>query len=151
MKTAAFGFLLLLSSSFLNFTAPAGEKADDVLGTWLVGTKNARIEIFKTGKYYYGKIVWIQEPNDANGKPKKDVNNPDPALREKPLLNLLLLKGFEYDDNHEWENGTIYDSRSGKTYNCTMWFEGGKIDELKMRGYVGVSMLGKTDTWTRVK
>ncbi|MDX5321855.1 MAG: DUF2147 domain-containing protein [Bacteroidota bacterium] len=66
-------------------------------------------------------------------------------------MNLLMLKGFKYDDDHAWSDGTIYDPKEGKTYSCKMWFENGNINELKMRGYVGISMLGRTDNWTRVK
>ena len=141
------GVLLALTS----FTGAGDDKGDDVIGVWLVGKKTAHVEIFKTGKYYYGKLSWLKTPNDEQGNPKLDVNNPDENMRSKPLLNLLFLKGFKYDGDHEWSDGTIYDPEEGKTYSCKMWFEKGNMDELMMRGFMGISLLGRTDTWTRVK
>lgn len=126
-------------------------KGDDVVGTWLNGQKTAHVSIFKASDYYYGKIIWLKEPNDKDGKPRTDVNNPDETKQSTPLMNLLILKGFKYKDKHNWADGTIYDPKNGKTYSCKMWFDDGKLDELKIRGYIGISMIGRTDTWTKVK
>lgn len=145
---------IVLSLLFVGLTAfmPGVEQGDeDVVGVWLNGQKTAHINIFKAGTYYYGKIVWLETPNDKDGNPRKDKNNPDESLQSKPLMNLLILKGFTYDGNHKWSDGTIYDPKEGKTYSCKMWFEDGDLDNLKMRGFVGISMIGRTDTWTRVK
>ena len=148
MKRLLFLFLFL---PFLAFRPASDDKADDIVGTWLVGTKTAHVKIFKTGNYYYGKLVWMKNPNDEKGNPRRDIRNPEESERNRTLLNLLLLKGFEYDEDHHWDNGTIYDPKSGKTYDCKIWFENGDTDVLKLRGFLGVSMLGRTDTWTRVR
>lgn len=146
--------LIIFISTVLVLTSFKGvndNKGDDVVGVWLTGKQTAHVEIFKTGKYYYGKIVWLKRPNDEAGNPRVDEHNPDAKLKSNPLMSLLLLKGFTYDDKHLWNDGTIYDPEEGKTYSCKMWFEKGDTDNLKMRGFVGVSLLGRTDTWTRVK
>ena len=66
-----------------------------------------------------------------------------------PLLNLQILKDFVYDaEDKEWEDGTIYDPKNGKTYSCYMTLDGTKLN---VRGYVGVSMIGRTSVWTRVQ
>lgn len=57
-----------------------------------------------------------------------------------------MLKGFEFDDD-EWEDGTIYDPENGKTYSCTIKFRDGKLD---LRGYIGISLIGRTQTWYKV-
>ncbi len=127
-------------------------KANDVLGTWLNGDKDAHVKIFKKGDKYFGKLVWIKDPIDPEtGKTKLDKHNPDPKLQTRPSLGIELLTNFEFDDD-EWDEGEIYDPKSGKTYSCYMEFPNeGNIDYLKIRGYVGISLLGRTTYWTRVK
>ena len=126
--------------------------ASDVLGKWLNEDKDAHVKIFMKGDKYFGKLVWIQTPIDPEtGKPKLDKHNPDPELQKRPSLGLELLTNFVFDDD-EWEDGEIYDPKTGKTYSCYMEFpDEDNLDKLKIRGYVGVSLLGKTTYWTKVK
>ncbi len=77
-----------------------------------------------------------------------DMNNPDQALQTRPELGLELLKDFTFDGDDVYEDGTIYDPKSGKTYSCKMTING---NSLKIRGYVGISLFGRTEVWTRVK
>lgn len=123
---------------------------EEVIGTWLTQNKDGKIEVYKKGDKYCGKLVWLGKPIDEKtGKPKLDRHNPDPKLRTRPLNGLELMYGFEYVGNNEWENGKIYDSSSGKTYSCSMKLN--KKGELEVRGYFGISLLGRTETWTKVK
>jgi uncharacterized protein (DUF2147 family) len=126
---------------------------DDILGVWLNEDKDAHVEIYKEGNKYYGKIIWLKTPIDEDtGKPKLDKENSDESLRSRPVMGLLLLKDFVFDGDDEWENGEIYDPKSGKTYSCYMEFpDEDNKDYLKIRGYIGVSLLGRTTYWTRVK
>ncbi len=126
--------------------------AGDILGKWLNEDKDAHIEIFMKGDKYFGKLVWIKTPNDPEtGKPKLDKHNPDPELQKRPSLGLELLTNFVFDDD-EWEDGEIYDPKTGKTYSCYMEFpDEDNLNNLKIRGYIGISLLGKTTYWTRVK
>lgn len=136
---------------FLANTSILAWEADDVLGTWLSEEKDAKIEIFKTGKKYYGKLVWLDEPFEVDGTPKIDDENPDPDLRNRRLMGLQILNDFTFDkDDDEWENGTIYDPDSGNTYKAYIWFEDHK-NTLNLRGYIGFSIIGRTSAWTRVK
>ncbi len=128
-------------------------KADDIVGVWLNEDKDAHIEIYKDGGKYFGKIIWLKTPIDEKtGKPKVDDKNEDPALQNRPVMGLLLLKDFVFDGDDEWEDGQIYDPKSGKTYSCYMEFpdEDDKTN-LKIRGYIGISLLGRTTYWTKVK
>ena len=122
-------------------------KADDILGFWLTDDGRAKIEVYKESGEYSGKIIWLSEPEDENGNPPLDGNNPSPELRNKPILGLKLLKGFVFDGG-KWEDGEIYDPDNGKTYDCVIKLQ---RDRLEVRGYVGVSLFGRTVVWTRTK
>jgi uncharacterized protein (DUF2147 family) len=90
--------------------------------------------------------VWLKNPND-NGKPKVDKNNPDNSKRNQSVVGLLILKEFKFDGDDEWEDGDIYDPESGKTYSCYLSLK--DKHNLKVRGYVGISLFGRTEVWTR--
>lgn len=135
-------FLTLMMATFA--TCSFGQDISD--GTWYNAEKTSRIEFFKKGEKLYGKIVWIKEP-DENGKPKMDEFNPDKSKRSDKLLGLVFLKDFVKDGPKGWEDGTIYDPRDGKTYSCTITEE--SVNKLKVRGYIGISLIGKTAYFTR--
>jgi uncharacterized protein (DUF2147 family) len=127
----------------------ATSAADDVPaieGTWLSGDGDGWIEIRVDGGGLSGIVRG--SPNADDDRPDRDEKNPDPALRNRLLTGLELFAGFSYDGDGRWSGGTIYDPNSGKTYRCIItWTDS---DTLKVRGYVGVPMLGRTETWTRV-
>jgi uncharacterized protein (DUF2147 family) len=138
--------LWLTLSSF----SPPADNPDAVLGTWLNGTKRGQIQIYKQGGTYFGKIVWLIEPTDpATGKPRTDSKNPDAAKRTRPLLNMVLLYNFKYGRGNVWSDGKIYNPEDGKEYNCKMTLK--DPNTLDVRGYMGFSFIGKSQTWTRVK
>lgn len=124
------------------------QKKDDVVGKWLNSSGEGQIEIFKKGEKFYGKLVWIKEPNGENGKPKVDAMNPNESLKSRALLGLEILKDFKFEDG-KWSDGTIYDPKSGKTYSCKMTLKDG--NQLSVRGFIGVSLIGRTDIWKRIK
>jgi len=143
-------FLALLCIIFLYLSLnSAGDEAKKVEGVWLTGSKKAKVQIFERNGKFYGKIVWLREPKDKEGKDKMDKNNPDPKLRIKPLIGLENLTDFEYDGELEWDDGYIYDPENGKTYSCKMWLE--NDNTLNVRGYIGISLLGRTEVWLRDK
>ena len=119
---------------------------DKILGEWLNEEKDGKIQIYKTGNLYFGKIIWGKNIFEDDGKTsKKDVNNPDDKLKSRTILNMIILNDFVYGDEI-WDNGKIYDPKSGKTYSCTIKL---KEDKLQIRGYVGISLLGHTTYWER--
>ena len=127
-------------------TQLASAQADKIEGIWLNEEKDAKIQIYKArdGKFY-GKIVWLRDPI-KNGKPKTDEKNPKENLKQQPLVELVILKGFEADGN-TYEDGTIYDPQNGKTYDCKMTYKG---KTLAIRGYIGLSLFGRTTIWERI-
>jgi uncharacterized protein (DUF2147 family) len=131
---------------------------DAIVGVWATepegGGGQAHIEIVAVAGEYSGKIVWLDEPlytaedeDGDEGEPKVDKNNPDPALQSRPIMGLELMSGFQYDGKGTWKKGTIYDPDNGKTYKCKVRL--GDNGELMVRGYIGISMLGRTSQWTR--
>jgi len=121
---------------------------DAILGTWLTGTQKAAVTIYKENGKYFGKISWLKTPNNEEGKPKMDKNNPDDKKKTVPLMGLNLLKEFVHNGEDKWEKGTIYDPENGKTYSCKITMVDN--DKLDVRGFVGISMLGRTQTWIRI-
>jgi uncharacterized protein (DUF2147 family) len=123
-----------------------------ITGTWTNDDATARIQIYatKTGGYA-GRVVWLKEPNH-DGQPKVDRRNPDEKLRTRPIMGLIVLKGFKpgKEGGTVYDDGSIYDPKNGKTYDCKMTcLDGGR--KLSIRGYMGISMIGRSTVWTRVK
>lgn len=148
-----FRFFLMLAATVL-FAVPTvlaqDVKEDDVIGTWLNEDEDAHIQITKRDNQFFGKVIWIKDPIDPDtGEAKLDKLNPDESLQSRPRLGLEILTNFDFNGDDRWKNGKIYDPKSGKTYKCYIEFRG--IDKVKIRGFVGVTILGKTTYWTRVK
>ncbi|WP_020601020.1 DUF2147 domain-containing protein [Spirosoma panaciterrae] len=151
MNLFRFAIFLLVATLTIPSFARNADDPDAVLGKWLSSKKRNQVQIYKQGNKYYGKLVWMLEPNDpATNKPKIDTENPDVTLRNRPLINMVLLKDLVYKGNNVWSGGEIYNPEDGKTYNCDLTLK--DANTLDFHGYVmGISLLGKTRTWTRVK
>jgi uncharacterized protein (DUF2147 family) len=136
---------LALTSAFTtNRLDYEDHEAGDIVGIWMPSEGTAYVRIFKEkGKeVYHGKIVWLKEPNDEQGNPKMDSEG-------KPVLNMINLKDFIFEDD-EWVNGTIYDPKTGNTYYCTI--EMLNKNKLEVRGSLDpFGIVGRTDTWVRMK
>jgi uncharacterized protein (DUF2147 family) len=138
---------LILIASLISFVAHSQNKADDIIGIWLTGGKEpAKIQVYKSGEKFYGKIIWLKNPTE-NGKQRMDGNNPDKAKQSTPIIGLLMLTGFKFDGDDEWKGGDIYDPESGKMYSSYMYLT--DKNTLKVRGYLGISLFGRTETWIR--
>jgi len=130
--------------------------ATGIVGDWLVAGHGAIIRIQQAGDRFDGYIAWqlhdVYGPEDGpalDGKVVTDRNNPDPALRARPLTGLRLLTGLRYDAaDGKWRDGRVYDTENGHTYRCMAWLDGS--DKLVFRGYVGIPLLGRDTHWRRV-
>lgn len=141
MKNVKMSLILAVLSFFaLPFTSANAKSSSEIVGLYWSPQKDAKIEIYLKDKRYFGKFVWLANP-------KKDVKNPVKSLQGRDVMGLELLTGFSYDDG-VYTGGEIYDPESGKTYSCKMSLEGNK---LKIRGYIGVSLFGRTEYFTRIK
>jgi uncharacterized protein (DUF2147 family) len=130
--------------------ASYGDKTDPnaIVGTWKNGEGTGMIKITRNGETFQGQIVWLKEPNDPEtGKPKLDKNHPDKMNHIRQIMGLTNMWGFKYVKEGIWDGGKIYDPKKGSTYDCTLKLKNEQI--LEVRGYVGISLMGRTDTWTR--
>lgn len=145
--------LAFFTLSCLAASVAHAAEADDIVGIWYTDGQESKVEIFKCGDHYCGKIIWLEEAvypaDDAMaGEPKIDRENPEEALQQQPIMGLQIMQGFQFVDG-EWTEGKIYDPEKGKTYSSYMQLKS-KGQKLKVRGFVGVSVLGRTTYWTRV-
>ncbi|RFM25691.1 DUF2147 domain-containing protein [Deminuibacter soli] len=140
----------LLAALLCLCTLAAFAQKEPIEKTWFNEEKTAKIEVYKAvdGKLY-GKLVWMQDATDANGKPRTDSKNPNESLRNTPLMNYPILKGFTKGKTEGvYEGGTVYDPKTGKTYCGKLTLQAGG-NELKLKGYIcSFSMLGRTSVWT---
>ena len=139
--------ILMASSTF-------GADADPILGLWNTSENKSKIEIYKCGHKYCGRIAQLKEPNyppddkeGMAGQPKVDRKNPNQDLRTRPLLGLILMEGFTHSGGNVWEGGMIYDPDNGKRYKCKMTLSA--PNRLEVRGFIGFSLIGRTSIWTR--
>lgn len=118
-------------------------------GLWYDANKEIKVQFYQTKSgVYEGKIAWLREPNE-NGKPKVDKDNPDKSLRNRPLLNMVFIKNLKSRGKNKYDGATVYDVSSGNTYSAKIELTG--PNTMKLRGYLGLSLLGRTETWTRAK
>jgi len=129
--------------------ASIAQEADKILGIWWNDEKTTKIEVKKVSGKYIGTIVYMIPEKYENGLPPKDDKNPDKKLQDRSLIGLQILSGFVFDaKKKEWKDGSIYDPKSGNTYDCYSWMEGD--DLLKLKGFVaGIRWLGKSSEWYR--
>ena len=147
-KIGSFIIIFLTMTSWFGAKVIAQNKPDDVLGVWFNEEKTSKVLIFKEGTKYFAKIAWLKEPiSTKTGKPRVDDLNPDEKMHNVPMMGLVIMKNFVFDGKNEWESGTIYDPKNGKTYKCYMKFD--SPGKLKIRGYIGVSILGRSTYWTK--
>jgi len=133
-------FFVIINISF-------SQNNNDIIGIWITPQDRSAIKIFKKANCYYGKIIWQKYANDKKGFPKKDINNPNPKLRNETLQGLIILKNLHFNGKNEWTKGTIYNPESGNTYKIKVELK--NKTTLKVRGYIGFSFIGKTSVWKR--
>jgi len=141
----------LILSSLLVPSAFANPVADDIHGLWVdnkdLDRQKFAVMVEDCGSKLCGRLYWLKKPLSASGLPKRDKHNSNETLRERPLCGLQILTGFQYVNDNTWNAGEIYNPDDGLTFSSTMKLapEG----SLKIRGYVGISLFGKTVEWVR--
>jgi uncharacterized protein (DUF2147 family) len=118
------------------------------VGIWYAEGGAAKVAIEPCGEELCGRVVWLRSPLDEDGCDLQDRRNPDPTLRARKVEGLEILRGLTRRPDGTWVNGRIYDPASGSTYTCQLALDGD--DRVRLRGYVGIPLLGRTTTWTRV-
>ena len=129
------------------FGSAAAAPAASVEGNWLTQEKTGIVAIARCGDGLCGRLVWLRIKPSDNNPQAIDNRNPAPELRRRTLCGMTMMWGFRPDGADRWGGGAIYDPASGSTYRATMTLRpDGALD---MRGYVLVSLFGRSETWTR--
>ncbi|WP_291723755.1 DUF2147 domain-containing protein [Bernardetia sp.] len=160
---ALFASLFVMTSwTAVEYYSPTGDESpgDILVGNWKPSNGRSVIRISKGDKgkgqspdKYYGRIVWLKEKNNDDGTPRLDVNNPDESKRSQKILGMTNMRDLEFTgtaNELKWENGSIYDPNNGSDYSFEMTMDKKNTDIVDGRGYIGVSMFGRTDTWKRL-
>ena len=119
------------------------------VGVWLHPNGRIQMEVAPCADELCAKLVWFKSPNDAEGKPLTDMNNPDPSLRSRPLLGLQVLHGLRPTTEGTWAEGEVYNPDDGENYRARMSIQ--EDGTLRVRGYILDPILGHTTIWTRVR
>ena len=117
--------------------------AQGVIGSWRDPTGSV-IAVYPCGSAVCARLTSLS----PNAPTHVDARNPDSALRTHSLCGLVIGHGFRLKDAAHAENGTLYDPKTGKTYRGSMAAEGTHLD---LRGYVGLKIFGRSQTWTRIQ
>jgi uncharacterized protein (DUF2147 family) len=135
---------LALLAAAVTFSASAAAAAPDpVVGEWLSQDGAGKIALAPCSSnpaLLCGAITWV-DPK----RPQKDIHNPDPSLRTRPIVGVMVVKDMKNQGPGNWSGGKVYDPESGKTYN-------GKVraistDKVHLDGCV--LMVCQSQTWTR--
>lgn len=138
--------LFFLSLVFIMATLTVS--AQNIVGKWKTiddstGKEKSIIEIYEQNGKYYGKVLTLLNPS----KPNPTCDNCKGARKGKPIEGLVILEDL-VEKAGEFTSGFITDPESGKTYKCTVKLNG--VDKLDVRGYLGIALLGRTQTWHRM-
>jgi len=135
-------FLILMFTLFISSFAHSQQK---ITGRWINEDNDAQIEIFQKESKFFGKIVWLKEPNQPNGKPKTDMNNENERLRKRPIIGLVILSDLTFS-NGKWINGSMYSPKNGVSIACAASL----ITENELKLTLSKSVLKTTKIWKRI-
>lgn len=139
----------MLSAMALPLAAGAERPDDPAHGLWLTENEKAIVELAPCGDETCGRMVWVDSPVDETGAPKRDEQNVDAAKRDRTICGIDLVGGLHRAGRGAWSEGWLYNPRDGGTYSAELRTL--SPERLEVRGYLGVSLLGRTQVWTRVE
>jgi len=147
MKKIFFAVILLL----ISVASFAQQPADKIIGKWesMDGDVKLRFDIFKQDGQYFGKLLWASNMFEADGKTaKKDSNNPNKSLKNRSRQGIVNVTQLKFEKG-EYSGGKLYNPSDGDTYSLNAKLK--SANELHFRGYLGVSILGKTMKFKRIQ
>ena len=118
-------------------------------GVWESENKKQRIRVTynETSKKYYGKVIWMYEDDQEQGRTLIDAKNPNPKLRNRRVTGINLMYSF-IDEGHGKFRGYVYDPISGKSYKCLLTMIG--ENKANIRGYIFHPLIGRTEIATKI-
>lgn len=143
MKKNLFSFVVLL------FLASPTFAQTSIFGQWKsiddnTGKAKSIVEIYEKDGKAFGKVIKIFD--EAKQDAVCSECSKDDARKGQRILGMEILRNME-KKGKEWTNGKILDPNNGSEYKCTMWLEDG---HLHVRGYIGFSLIGRTQIWEKV-
>jgi uncharacterized protein (DUF2147 family) len=133
---------------FQSFTTVV--QSQSITGVWKTideeGTAKSEIRIWKSGGEYKGKVVEIYLEDKRDGR-CTECDEDDPRYNQK-VLGMTILNGLKKTEANMWEGGKILDPQNGNVYSCKMWIN--DEDDLVVRGFIGISLIGRSQTWERI-
>jgi uncharacterized protein (DUF2147 family) len=139
---------ILAASAICAIGGVAAAQQPSAIGFWVTADHGAVVQIEPCASGLCGHLIGLRTDHQP-GTSDLDTENPDPAKRTNPRCGLLLMGGLKPVEGKpgKWADGWVYDPESGSTYTGKMQLDG--ADTLKLRGYIGISLFGRTETWTR--
>lgn len=122
-------------------------KLQSAIGHWQVidddGNPGGQVETYLVDGKLFGRVTQPRpshRPGDVCGKCSGELKN-------QPIQDMVIMRNFK-PDGEDWTGGTVVDPENGKEYKGKIWAVG--KDKLYMRGFVGISLLGRTQSWVRI-
>ena len=138
---------LLLMAALTILTATPADARQNVSGVWYDDSGKGAIELYGCGPRLCGRIVWLKQPLGKSGQPLRDAYNPSPDRRQRPICGLEIISEVAAQPDGSWDGGSIYDPKVGKSYDVSI--ERASNNQLRVTGYLGVKLFGKTFVWRR--
>lgn len=151
MKKFFLFFACVVMTAFSAYAQELNNNADNIVGEYLTdrGGNKSKVRITKNAEGTYdAQVFWVEKPLDKDGKKRKDVKNPDKALRNVDIDKVVLVRGLKFDvEDKEWSGAKIYDPTKGIRVNATAYFE--SKNKLKLRATI--LGIGQTIYWQKIK
>ncbi|MET0299007.1 MAG: DUF2147 domain-containing protein [Flavitalea sp.] len=143
--------LILFVTIMLSIAVLGQQPADKIIGTWESVDSDVKLkfEFFRSDGTYFGKLLHASNMYEVDGKtPKTDSKNPDPKLRTRSRYGIINITNLVFDDG-EYSGGSLYNPEEGRIYRLKAELTG--PNDMDFRGYMGISLLGKTMKFKRVQ
>jgi uncharacterized protein (DUF2147 family) len=124
------------------------QRAAAITGNWATRGFGSIVQFRPCGassETMCGRIVWLWEPNDGNGRPRTDNHNPDRTLRTRSLVGVEIVRGLRETEPGVWSEGALYNPDDGRTYSGTLRLNNGVLE---LRG-CAMSVFCQTQLWRR--
>lgn len=144
---AALVLLTATSASKITSAQQPAAAATGPEGVWIDHTGRGAIEIAPCAQNLCGRIIWMKDPMDKQGRPLVDALNEDRRLRARPICGLQIIGDLKPQRDGSWDNGWIYDPEQGESFDVELRLRGS--DKLQVKGYKGLKFLSETFQWTR--
>jgi len=144
-------FLTVFCFCFLLSTAFADSGANDILGQWMSVGRNVKVQVYKEGDEFKARVTWFNDSDDKSQpmNTRTDEHNPDLKLRQRKILGMQVLSRLRYSPkNKRWENGRIYDPKTGKQWSSVVYLTEEGL--LSVKGFWQFEFIGKTMKFNKV-